>query len=461
MVGMPRCGVTARVQRAEHLRLISFAPLHAARSSQRDDPASKSNPSFPLVLWVYSVIQVVMGRKSAFCTLLGFIAWTVLADSPGDQANLAAANTGFAFDLLKQIAAEQPDANVFISPFSVSSVLQMVANGAAGDTRAEMQRVLKTTGLVPETLDAAVRDLNQSLKAQTNVILSLANAIWFQQGLHLKPGFVATNSRFFQAELAPVDFQKPESAQTINDWADRETRGRIKDVVRWPFPPLTRVVLANAIYFKGTWDRPFDKRATKPRPFHASGGNEKPVPAMSQRGHFSYQEGEDFQAVRLPYAGGRLQMYLFLPGTNSNPAKLLSGMDNDTWRDKIVPGFRDREGTLAFPRFKLDYDVVLNDPLQALGMRHAFDDADFSAMADEHLFISQVKQKSFVEVNEEGTEAAAVTTVMVGRMAIMEPIKTFEMIVDRPFFFVIGDGMTQSILFMGVVHDPTGQSGGG
>ena len=399
-----------------------------------------------------------MSKKAALGAWLCLVAATMLADSTADRANLAAANTGFAFDLLKQIAAEQPEANVFISPFSVSSVLQMVANGAAGNTKAEMQRVLKTTGLPPEALDAAVRDLNQSLKAQTNVILSLANAIWFQEGLHLKPGFVATNSRFFQAELAPVDFQKPESAQTINDWADRETRGRIKDVVRWPFPPLTRVVLANAIYFKGNWDRPFDKSATRPRPFHASGGNAKPVPTMSQQGHFSYQEGDDFQAVRLPYAGGRLQMYLFLPGTNSNPAKLLAGMDNDTWRDKILPGFRDNEGTLAFPRFKLDYDVVLNDPLQALGMRHAFDDADFSAMASEPLFVSQVKQKSFVEVNEEGTEAAAVTTVMVGRMAIMEPIKTFEMIVDRPYFFVIGDSATQSILFMGVVHDPAGWS---
>lgn len=400
-----------------------------------------------------------MGRKSTFCTLLGFIAWTVLAD-PSDQARLATANTGFAFDLLKQIAGEKPDANIFISPFSVSTVLQMVANGAAGDTQAEMRRVLKTTGLPPEALAAAARDLNQSLSGQTNVILNLANAIWFQDGIHLKPGFVATNSRFFQAKLAPVDFRKPESAQIINDWADKSTHGRIKDVVRWPFDPLTRVVLANAIYFKGKWDRPFDKSITKPRPFHLSSSDGKTVPTMWQRGHFSYQEGDGFQAVRLSYAGGRLQMYLFLPDTNSSPARLLAGMDNHTWRDKIEPGFRDREGTLAFPRFKLDYEVVLNDPLQALGMRHAFEDADFSAMAGERLFVSQVKQKSFVEVNEEGTEAAAVTGVHMTMLEVIrEPEKPFEMIVDRPFFFVIGDGVTKSILFMGMIYDPAGQGG--
>jgi serpin B len=397
-----------------------------------------------------------MSKKLGFGVLLCFASLIVLVASPADQEKLAMANTGFAFDLLKQIAGEQPNANVFISPFSVSSVLQMVANGAASDTKTEMQRVLKTTGLAPDSLNSACKDLNESLNSQTNVILNLASAIWFQEGIHLKPGFVATNSRFFHAGLAPVDFQKPASAQIINDWADNSTHGKIKDVVQWPFDPLTKVILANAIYFKGQWAHPFDKSATKPRAFHLARGETKPTSMMWQRKTFDYQEGDDFQAVRLPYAGGRLQMYLFLPNPSSSPAKLLAGMDSNTWRDKILPGFRDREGTLAFPRFKLEYDVVLNDPLEALGMRHAFDDADFSAMASEHLFVSRVKQKSFVEVNEEGTEAAAVTTGVMAAGIAMEPPKPFEMIVDRPFFFVIGDDKTQSILFMGLVFDPAG-----
>ena len=383
--------------------------------------------------------------------------------SSAEQEKLATANTGFAFDLLKEIAREQPGTNVFISPFSVSSVLQMVANGAVGDTKAEMQRVLKTTGLPPEALNVAGRDLNQSLNSQANVILNLANAIWFQEGFHLKPGFVATNSRFFQAKLAPLDFRKPESAQTINDWADNRTHGKIKDVVKYPFDPLTRVILANAIYFKGKWKDPFDKSQTKPRMFRLPNGESKQAPMMWQHRHFGYQENDDFQAVRLGYAGRHLEMIVFLPKTNSNPQNILTKLSAGSWQDDILSQFADREGTLVFPKFELKYEVQLKDLLKALGMKSAFAmDANFSAMADEPLFVSEVKQKSFVEVNEEGTVAAAVTGVHMTAIGVTRaPEKPFEMIVDRPFFFVIEDDKTQSILFMGVVYDPAGQGGGG
>jgi serpin B len=415
-------------------------------------------PTFPLVLRGDSAIPTVMSKKIGFGVLLCFTGLTVLAASPGDQEKLASANTGFAFDLLKQITREQPGTNVFISPFSVSTALQMVGNGAAGETKAEMQRVLKTAGLPAETLNAACKDLNQSLNSQPGVVLNLANAIWYKKEFHLKPEFVSVNKQFFQADLAGVDFAKPESAQTINHWADTKTRGKIKEVVQWPFDPLTRLILANAIYFKGRWDRPFDKQATKDRAFNVLPGvTPKQVPMMWQHGHFNYQQGDGFQAVRLPYAGKRLQMYLFLPDTNSTPTKLLADWNADTWQNKILPKFQDQQGMLALPRFKLDYGVTLNDSLKALGMRQAFAiDADFSAMADEPLFVSEVKQKSFVEVNEEGTEAAAVTTVVMQATAVFRPEKPFEMIVDRPFFFVIGDDSTKSILFMGAIYDPAG-----
>jgi len=400
-------------------------------------------------------IQTVMSKKNGFGVLLCFAGLTVLAASPADQEKLASANTGFAFDLLKQITKEQANRNIFISPFSVSTALQMAGNGAAGETKAEMQRVLKTTGLPAGTLNAACKDLNQSLNSQTNVVLNLANAIWYKKEFHLKPEFVSMNKQFFQAELGGVDFSKPESAQTINHWADTSTHGKIKEVVQWPFDPALRVILANAIYFKGKWDRPFDKLRTSQDAFHLSAGGEKQIPMMWQHGHFNYQQGSGFQAVRLPYAGKRLQMYLFLPDTNSSPAKLLADLNAETWRDKILPQFRDNDGILALPRFKLDYSVMLNDPLKALGMRQAFAmDADFSTMADEPLFVSEVKQKSFVEVNEEGTEAAAVTTVAVAASAMLRPIELFEMIVDRPFLFVIADDQTKSILFMGAIYDP-------
>ena len=188
-----------------------------------------------------------------------------------------------------------------------------------------MQRVLKTAGLPAETLNAAGKDLNQSLNSQTNVILNLANAIWYQEGLPLEIRICFREQNFFQAELAGVDFTKPESAQTINHWADTSTRGKIKQVVRWPFDPVTRVILANAIYFKGKWARPFDKSDTQREVFHLSAGGEKQVPMMWQHGRFNYQQGDGFQAVRLPYAGGHLQMYLFLPDTNSSPDETPGG----------------------------------------------------------------------------------------------------------------------------------------
>jgi len=395
-----------------------------------------------------------MSKRSVLIIVLALAVRLAPAELSADEGKLSAANTKFAFDLLKEIAGEQPKANVFISPFSVSVALQMVANGAAGDTRTEMENALGTSALSPDALNGASKELNRSLNSQTNAILNLADGIWYQEGLRLKPDFAAINRRFFQASLAPVDFKNPNSAKTINDWADERTHGKIKDIVQWPFDPLTRMILANAIYFKGTWARPFEKSATKAGPFYEADGASQSVPMMWQRGRFSYQEGDGFQAVRLPYAGGRLWMNLFLPVTNSSPAKLLSKLTGAAWRDEIERGFMDRDGTVALPRFRLEYQVSLNDSLKALGIRHAFEDADFSAMAAEPLFISQVKQKSYVAVNEQGTEAAAVTTVAMEKALLMRPISPFEMMVDRPFFFVIEDRETQSILFMGLVYRP-------
>ncbi|HLZ55275.1 MAG TPA: serpin family protein [Verrucomicrobiae bacterium] len=378
-----------------------------------------------------------------------------LAGSAEDQTRLTAANSGFAFDLFQQIIQEQPDTNLFISPFSVSMVLQMMANGAAGATKQELDRVLHTDVLPIGALNAAGEGLNQSLKSQTNVILELANAFWYQQGISLKPGFVSVNREFFQAELGAVDFARPSSAQTINHWADQRTHGKIQDIVRWPFAPATRVVLANAIYFKGKWERPFDKQETRPHAFHPAGGGEKEVPTMRRHGRFAYQRSDGFQAVQLPYAGGRLCLDVYLPDADSSLAKLLARFNATSERGKMLEGFLEQDGTLALPRFKLEYDIRLNEPLQALGLKRAFRGGDFSAMSDESLEVSEVRQKSYVEVNEEGTEAAAVTVGMMRATAVFRPEKPFEMIVDRPFFFVIKDNQTKSVLFMGVVSDPS------
>jgi serpin B len=319
-----------------------------------------------------------------------------------------------------------------------------------------MARVLKTAGLDPAVLNAACKELQQYLISETNVTLSLANGIWYEKGNQLKPGFVADNQHFFGAELAAVDFQNPSSAAAINAWADARTHGKVQNVVQFPFPPLTRVILANAIYFKGKWAKPFRKDKTLPREFHVPDGGARPVPMMEQSSGFQYQEQDDFQAVELPYTGKRLQMYLFLPATNSALPKFLANLNGDAWRKQILPAFKERGGTVIFPKFKMQYGIVLNDSLQALGMKLAFNagSANFSSMAAEPLFVSQVKQKSYVAVDEEGTEAAAVTTTTMAGRAIAIGPPPFRMIADRPFFFIIADSQTQAILFMGVVNDP-------
>lgn len=382
-----------------------------------------------------------------------FAAGPARAEPSVDEQKLVAANTDFAFDLMGQVAQSQPGANIFISPFSVSCALQMVENGAAGQTREEMQHLLKTAGIQAESLNPACRDLNQELASRKDVLLNLANGLWVQKGFHLKPAFVDLNQNFFQAGLDEVAFAAPQAATTINDWASHHTQGKIQKVVSYPFPPLTRLILANAIYFKGQWEIPFKKEATHPRAFHLTGGQVKQAPMMTQDGNFLCQQTPEFQAVKLPYKGG-LQMELYLPLTHTNPQLLLPALSA---RALVEKGFGLREGVVILPKFKLDYDILLNDPLQALGMKSAFSGAaNFSGIATEPLYIGLVKQKSFVDVNEEGTEAAAVTTVQMQSMVMRRPTERFTMVLDHPFFFMISDQATGSILFMGMVNDPAG-----
>ena len=384
--------------------------------------------------------------------VLGFGA---LAASEAEQRTLAAADAGFAFKLLKEVTKEQPGTNIFISPYSASAALQMVCNGAGGQTRSEMQRVLGTTGLAPEVVNGASRNFDKSLNGRdTNIILNVANAIWCQKGVPFKPEFIACNQQYFGATVGALDFGDPGSVGVINDWASEKTHGRITRIADGLLSSLTRAFLANAVYFKGKWEEPFEVKATKDRPFHLRGGRQKQMPMMEQSRKFTYRQGSGYQAVRLPYLGWSLGMYVFLPDPGSSPEKLLSIMTGDTWGRVTRPGFSERQGTLVLPRFRLEYRVELEQPLKALGMKSAFSNADLSGIADGPLFISAVRQATFVEVNEEGTEAAAVTGIA-GSLGIeMKPPKPFQMIVDRPFMFLIADEQTGLILFMGVVFDP-------
>lgn len=398
--------------------------------------------------------------KRLILVCLGLICILPLRAAPvTDEEKVAASDCGFSFRLLKELVKEEPARNVLVSPYSASTVLQMVCNGAGGRTKTEMSETLGTSGLQQNAINAATLRMQDSLNAAgTNVMLNIANAIWCRKNIVLKPAFVAENQQFFHAAVESLDFNDPWAAARINGWVAEKTHGRISDMVQAPLDPAIETILANAVYFKGKWTEPFEAKDTTNRVFHLRGGGQKQAPTMEQSRHFEYRRGSGYQAVRLAYEGGSLGMYIFLPDEGSSPDKLLSIMNGDTWQRVTRPGFSDHEGMLRLPKFRIEYGVELNRPLKALGMKQAFSPqaANLSGISDDGLFISQVLQKAFVEVNEEGTEAAVVTMVMNEALGPEPPPPLpFRMIVDRPFLFLIEDQNTGVILFMGVVFDPS------
>jgi serpin B len=272
----------------------------------------------------------------------------------------------------------------------------------------------------------------------------------------LKPEFSSLNERFYGVKLSPLDFTDPRSGGMVNQWVEEATHGKIKQLVEGRMSGMTGAFLCNAIYFKGNWERQFNKNETQDRQFKMAYGQAKTLPMMRQKREFQYNETDSFQAVRLAYAGSRLGMYVFLPATNSSPRKLIDELAETGWSEGLLSKSRKREGTLLLPKFKMEYKAELKKPLAALGMQRAFQRglADFSGMSATGLYVDGVRHKSFVEVNEEGTEAAAATGVTMRVTSVAAPVRPFEMTVDRPFLFVIEDQPSHTIVFLGLVLEP-------
>ena len=364
-----------------------------------------------------------------------------------DVSSVASANTRFGFKLLHNLRERDPGGNIFISPLSISIALTMTYNGAVGETERAMAEALEIGALDLSTINNSNKALRNSLEdPDPKVEISIANSIWSRQGVEFNPEFLDRNRTFFGAEIASLDFSSPQATAIINEWVDTNTNGKIEKIVD-RINPQTLLFLINAIYFKGNWQDEFDESMTRPGIFHLSDGSEKQVQMMRREGEYPYFRGENFEATSLPYGDGRVSMYIFLPNRNSNLNRFLRTLNEESWEDWISQ-LQDRRHELMLPRFKLEYEIRLNDTLEALGMGIAFGGgADFSGMGPS-LFISEVQHKTFVEVNEEGTEAAAVTAV-VGVKSLPPAFR-----VDRPFFFAIYDAETETILFMGTVTEP-------
>ena len=399
-----------------------------------------------LIGYAFTILLCLFGCSEIDYTrnIIGDVLETI--DDP-DVSSVASANTRFGFKLLQDLRERDSGANIFISPLSISIALTMTYNGAVGETEHAMAEVLEIEGLDRDAVNHSNAALRNSLEnPDPKVEISIANSIWSRQGVEFNADFLERNRVFFGAEIASLDFSAPQATETINEWVNTNTNGKIEKIVD-RISPQTLLFLINAIYFKGNWQDEFDKSQTRPGIFHLSDENEKRVEMMRREGEYPYFRGENFEATSLPYGDGRLGMYIFLPNRDSNLNKFLGNLNAGNWGDWISQ-FQDRRHDMMLPRFKLEYEVSLNDTLEALGMGIAFGSgADFSGMGPS-LFISEVKHKTFVEVNEEGTEAAAVTAV-VGVKSVPSVFR-----VDRPFFFAIYDAETETILFMGTVTEP-------
>ena len=379
-----------------------------------------------------------------------------------DLAAVVAGNNAFAFDAYQMLKS---DKNLFLSPYSISLALAMTYAGARGDTAQQMASTLQYT-LPQEQLHPALNSLDIELsqrgvgakgKDDKGFRLNIVNAIWGQKGYAFLQDFLDVLAENYGAGVRILDFKDaPEPSRiTINDWVNDQTEGRINDLIpKGAIDAMTRLVLTNAIYFNAAWQYPFDKDATSDGSFHLLGGGEVMVPMMKETESFTYAEGNDYQAVELPYDGRELSMVILLPQRGQFTA--FEGSLDAKKVDGIISSLDYKKIALTMPKFEFTSDFSLKKTLTALGMPVAFTEtADFSGMDGKRdLFISDVIHKAFVSVDESGTEAAAATAVIMAATSAPMPEEIINVTVDRPFIFLIRDIQTGAILFLGRVMNP-------
>ena len=369
---------------------------------------------------------------------------------------------GFALDLFRESFTEDGDSgNVLVSPYSVTEAFAMACIGAAGDTRDEMARVLGLEFSDPADIMQARQRTHEHLRSLApDATLTVTNSIWMadRADIAFRSEFVKTCSDVFGAEARSVDFSDPKTVSLINDWVKRNTQGKIPSVVN-TIPPEQIAALVNAVYMKARWQHPFNPIFTEKAQFNLPAGTTAECEMMSGGASgIQYLDGASFQAIRLPYVGDELGMYLFLPDEDTDLAAFVEGLSPGDW-SRWMDEFKPTNVRMRLPRFKFEYDLDLIPPLTDLGMGSAFDPvkADFSAMCEAPesvpVYIGMANHRTFISVDEEGTEAAAATYVAVVGSAA--PQNVVEITFDRPFLFAVVDNADPSlILFLGSVIRP-------
>jgi len=377
--------------------------------------------------------------------------------SPEDAENARALVTGkynrFGFDIFAEEAARAGGDNVFISPASISFALAMTAGGADAITKEEMYQTLRLSGIKEGTVRLGSSRLYSDLTTeQEKLLLTVANSIWLKEGIRFKQDFIDYTEKYFFAECYPIT-----TPEAINSWVRNNTGEKIERIVD-SISPDDIAFLINAVYFKGIWQKEFDPEKTSIKDFHPASGSPLRVDMMRRNDEFSYLEADSFRAVAIPYGEGEMNVYLFLPDQDFGLSGFNDFFGYQQW-DQARNSFRSREGTVELPRLKIEYKSILNEPLQKLGMDTAFSrsEADFSRMCEvsgQNVYISEVLHKTFLKVNEEGTEAAAVTSVRMRVTSVHQKPPPFHLVFDRPFFMMIVDERTGAVLFMGNITLP-------
>jgi serpin B len=379
---------------------------------------------------------------------------TTIPDSEKSAAIISADNQ-FGFELFKKINAslDEPK-NTMISPMSVSLALAMLYNGAEGETKAQMQEMLHKSGLTPDDLNQSYKDLVEALVSHDpKVALSIANAIYYRNTFNVKNSFITTNQNFYQAEVQGLDFSKEaETLQTVNDWVKTNTNGKIDKIIE-EVKAETIMYLLNAIYFNGEWTYRFDPKKTYDMPFTKEDHATVQVPMMMIENPFNYLRNNDFQLLEMPYGSGKYSMLIFLPQsgkTTNDVISMLNPESVNTWLGQM----NEVKKEVYLPKFEFKFSKGLVDVLKSLGMSDAFNGskANLSGISEEaQLVVSEVMHKTYIKVDERGTEAAAVTGITIDVTSV-GPDNSFR--ADHPFVFAIREKDTKAILFMGKVMNP-------
>ena len=359
---------------------------------------------------------------------------------------------------LIQKAVPDDEGNVFVSPVSLLMALSMLQNGAEGQTRNEIVEAMQAAGMDAETINRANASLLEQLQASDDELtLTTANSIWLNDTYTLQAEFKQITQDYFLADAQEIDSTDPKSVDRMNEWVQQATNKKIKEIVQGPLDDNVVMYLLNAVYFKASWMYPFYEDATEVDNFHLSDGSTTKVPFMQLNESLSYLETDEFQAVSLPYGEeGQMVMDVYLPKADLDAfIPSWTAENRAEWNDS----FNAQLGNVQMPKFQLDYEILLNDMLRELGMRQAFtSDAEFGKLVKEEkdrLLVSKVKQKTFLSVDEQGTEAAGVTSVGIETTsAPVEQEKPFEFKADKPFVLTIRDKEADILFFAGIIENP-------